>query len=268
MELAHLPSSGGTDASLPEATSLAGRRALAPRIGGGRANALIGYPGLHPTSPRTPGRGPAKPFHGPLRETRSGHTPVTFDTIAVLCRLYTWSWTGIRLSVRSKFMAPSRNSVLRSKYTCTIRLNTDAYLCAVIARRNLRRSTARPMASDASRASQGCIPRRSCIVGHVSSPGSHAFAHGTPHTEHGAHAPMNTPNEHPHGCHTSAHPIPSSLARCCPPTPDHTHFFLGGVSGRLPNPNLAFSAGLRMRKEHMRLSSMVITAPALSNSPQ
>lgn len=160
------------------------------------------------------------------------------------------------------------NSVLRSKYTCTIRLNTDAYLCAVIARRNLRRSTARPMGRPMHHASQGCIPRRSCIVGHVSSPGSHAFAHGTPHTEHGAHAPMNTPNEHPHGCHTSAHPIPSSLARCCPPTPDHTHFFLGGVSGRLPNPNLAFSAGLRMRKEHMRLSSMVITAPALSNSPQ
>jgi len=48
------------------------------------------------------------------------------------------------------------------------------------------------------------------------------------------------------------------------------HFFLGGVSGRapLPKPNLAFSAGLRMRKEHMRLSSMAITAPALSNSPQ
>jgi len=28
------------------------------------------------------------------------------------------------------------------------------------------------------------------------------------------------------------------------------------------------SAGLRMRKEHMRLSSTAMTAPALSNSPQ
>jgi len=40
------------------------------------------------------------------------------------------------------------------------------------------------------------------------------------------------------------------------------------VPRRLPNPNLAFSAGLRMRKEHMRSSSTLITAPALSNSPQ
>jgi len=43
----------------------------------------------------------------------------------------------------------------------------------------------------------------------------------------------------------------------------------GGVSGLLvENPNLCFSVGFRMRKEHMRLSSTDMTAPALSNSPQ
>ena len=48
--------------------------------------------------------------------------------------------------------------------------------------------------------------------------------------------------------------------------------FRGGVSGRpLPMPPYAYfflSAGLRMRNEHIRLSSTAITAPALSNSPQ
>jgi len=47
------------------------------------------------------------------------------------------------------------------------------------------------------------------------------------------------------------------------------HFLRGGVSGRLPNNDtFCLSAGLRMRKEHMRLSSTAMTAPALSNSPQ
>ena len=48
-----------------------------------------------------------------------------------------------------------------------------------------------------------------------------------------------------------------------------SHFLRGGVSGRLaPKLNFCLSAGLRMRKEHMRLSSTAMTAPALSNSPQ
>ena len=47
------------------------------------------------------------------------------------------------------------------------------------------------------------------------------------------------------------------------------HRFRGGVSGRFAEkPNLCFSVGLRMRKEHIRLSSTDMTAPALSNSPQ
>jgi hypothetical protein len=47
------------------------------------------------------------------------------------------------------------------------------------------------------------------------------------------------------------------------------HFLRGGVSGRLPISGIFdLSAGLRMRKEHMRLSSTDMTAPALSNSPQ
>ena len=50
------------------------------------------------------------------------------------------------------------------------------------------------------------------------------------------------------------------------------HRFLGGVNGRpLPMPPYAYfflSAGFRMRKEHIKLSSTAITAPALSNSPQ
>jgi len=47
------------------------------------------------------------------------------------------------------------------------------------------------------------------------------------------------------------------------------HFLRGGVSGRLlVLPIVDLSAGLRMRKEHMRLSSTAMTAPALSNSPQ
>lgn len=113
--------------------SLAGRRALAPRIWGGRAHALIGYPGLRPTSPRTPGRGPARPFHGPLRETRNGHTPVTRAVPFVCIR-----WTNA-LSVRSKFHWHEGVILFYAqKYTCTIRLNTDAYLRRVIARRNLR----------------------------------------------------------------------------------------------------------------------------------
>lgn len=81
--------------------SLAGRRALAPRIWGGRAHALIGFPGLHPTSPRTPGRGPARPFHGTLRETRNGHTPVTSQYVCNAVSLYTI--LDKSLSVRSKF---------------------------------------------------------------------------------------------------------------------------------------------------------------------
>ena len=68
--------------------------------------------------------------------------------------------------------------------------------------------------------------------------------------------------------------------KCLPHPPSHTstthlttaksqtaHFFRGGVNGREPppNPNLDFSAGFRMRKEHMRLSSMAITAPACTS---
>lgn len=46
----------------------------------------------------------------------------------------------------------------------------------------------------------------------------------------------------------------------------------GGVDGlppaRPPKPGIAFfSAGLRIWKEHIRFSSTVIMAPALSNSP-
>lgn len=89
--------------------SLAGRRALAPRIWGGRAHALIGYPGLRPTSPRTPGRGPARPFHGPLRETRNGHTPVTRAVPFVCIR-----WTDLFRFAQS-FIGTKANSVLRSK---------------------------------------------------------------------------------------------------------------------------------------------------------
>ena len=47
---------------------------------------------------------------------------------------------------------------------------------------------------------------------------------------------------------------------------------LGGVAARLPPPpakeKLALSAGLSMRKEHVRSSSTTMIAPALSNSPQ
>ena len=54
--------------------------------------------------------------------------------------------------------------------------------------------------------------------------------------------------------------------------PRPPYFLRGGVKGRAlpppPNSILALSAGLRMRKEHMRLSSTAMTAPALSNSPQ
>ena len=44
----------------------------------------------------------------------------------------------------------------------------------------------------------------------------------------------------------------------------------GGVIGRdvPPNENFCFSAGLRIWNEHMSVSSMLIMAPALSNSPQ
>lgn len=90
--------------------SLAGRRALAPRIWGGRAHALIGYPGLRPTSPRTPGRGPARPFHGPLRETRNGHTPVTRAVPFVCIRS---GQTLFRFA--QSFIGTKANSVLRSK---------------------------------------------------------------------------------------------------------------------------------------------------------
>lgn len=179
--------------------SLAGRRALAPRIWDGRAHALIGYPGLRPTSPRTPGRGPARPFHGPLRETRNGHTPVTRAVPFVCIR-----WTNA-LSVRSKFHWHEGVILFYAqKYTCTIRLNTDAYLRRVIARRNLRPAL---HAARRGRAPRD-VPRRDVV-------GARLVARiariRTRHTA-GAHAPMNTPNEHPHGCHTSAHPIPSSLA--------------------------------------------------------
>lgn len=113
--------------------SLAGRRALAPRIWGGRAHALIGYPGLRPTSPRTPGRGPARPFHGPLRETRNGHTPVTRAVPFVCIR-----WTNLFRFAQS-FIGTKANSVLRSKVYLH---NSSQHRCLlarrVIARRNLR----------------------------------------------------------------------------------------------------------------------------------
>ena len=58
----------------------------------------------------------------------------------------------------------------------------------------------------------------------------------------------------------------------------HDHFFFappprGGVMGRPdsepPYGNFAFfSAGLRIWKEHISVSSTLIMAPALSNSPQ
>lgn len=181
--------------------SLAGRRALAPRIWGGRAHALIGYPGLRPTSPRTPGRGPARPFHGPLRETRNGHTPVTRAVPFVCIR-----WTNLFRFAQS-FIGTKANSVLRSKVYLH---NSSQHRCLlarrVIARRNLRPALhARRARADGGRARAS----RDDVVG------ARLVARiariRTRHTA-GAHAPMNTPNEHPHGCHTSAHPIPSSLA--------------------------------------------------------
>ena len=185
--------------------SLAGRRALAPRIWGGRAHALIGYPGLRPTSPRTPGRGPARPFHGPLRETRNGHTPVTRAV-----RLYTLDKSRLCLSVRSKFrMARRCNSVLRSKVYLH---NSSQHRCLLAASDRAPKLAPRVTRGATGPSAEAARRPATTSSAHVSSPGSHAFAHGTPHTEHGAHAPMNTPNEHPHGCHTSAHPIPSSLA--------------------------------------------------------
>jgi len=78
--------------------------------------------------------------------------------------------------------------------------------------------------------------------------------------------------------HSHNHPCHLRLPRPhrCPRTaaihtwsPAHLPF-RGGVSGRdaPPNENFCFSAGFRMRKEHMSDSSTAITAPALSNSPQ
>ena len=231
--------------------SLAGRRALAPRIWGGRAHSLIGYPGLRPTSPRTPGRGPARPFHGPLRETRNGHTPVTSQYSVHLDE---------SLSVRSKFIWHEGEFCFTLKSIPAQFVSTPMLTCAASDRapKKLRPALHAARAEAATSRDDVVGARLVARIARIR----------TRHTA-GAHAPMNSPNEHPHGCHTSAHPIPSVARRCCPRlTTLHTHFFLGGVSGRLPNPNLAFSAGLRMRKEHMRLSSMVITAPALSNSPQ
>jgi hypothetical protein len=112
-------------------------------------------------------------------------------------------WTNL-LSVRSKFHWHEGVILFYAqKYTCTIRLNTDAYLRRVIARRNLR------PALHAARRGRGRATSRDDVVG------ARLVARiariRTRHTA-GAHAPMNTPNEHPHGCHTSADPIPSSLA--------------------------------------------------------
>ena len=157
--------------------SLAGRRALAPRIWGGRAHALIGYPGLRPTSPRTPGRGPARPFHGPLRETRNGHTPVTSQYSVHLDESLNGS-----LKV---YLARRRNSVLRSKvYLHNSSQHRCCNLRAVIARRN----SLRPVTANKPRS-----PRDDVV-------GSRLVARiariRTRHTA-GAHAPMNTPNEHP-----------------------------------------------------------------------
>ena len=74
------------------------------------------------------------------------------------------------------------------------------------------------------------------------------------------HAPSSPHASPPRTCASGAH-----RAR-----PAHLPPFRGGVSGREvpPNENFCFSAGLRMRKEHMSDSSTAITAPALSNSPQ
>ena len=67
-------------------------------------------------------------------------------------------------------------------------------------------------------------------------------------------------------------PLILTLSRL-PPPPHFPVLFLGGVLGLLPiidpNPPMSFrSAGLRIWKLHMRFSSTVIIAPALSNSPQ
>ena len=69
--------------------------------------------------------------------------------------------------------------------------------------------------------------------------------------------------------------VPRSCTRHSSP-PRSSHFpvlFRGGVLGllpiMLPNPPMSFlSAGFRIWKLHMRFSSTVIIAPALSNSPQ
>ena len=67
-------------------------------------------------------------------------------------------------------------------------------------------------------------------------------------------------------------PIEPLTPKSCmpPPRPGRLYRLRGGVSGRElpPKENFCFSAGLRMRKEHMSDSSMAMMAPALSNSPQ
>jgi len=42
----------------------------------------------------------------------------------------------------------------------------------------------------------------------------------------------------------------------------------GGVNGRPACPDVLLSAGFKIWKEHINVSSIVIIAPALSNSPQ
>jgi len=90
---------------------------------------------------------------------------------------------------------------------------------------------------------------------------------------------------HPHPCalyqesHSSdptAVHRPTPEPRLASPPPSRPHFpalLRGGVLGllpiMLPNPPISFlSAGFKIWKLHMRFSSTVIIAPALSNSPQ
>jgi hypothetical protein len=92
---------------------------------------------------------------------------------------------------------------------------------------------------------------------------SRAKGHGpNPYGMGHAHAPQSEPrNARTDTPQRSPPPLPASPS---------TQRLRGGVSGRELPPKSAFcfSAGLRMRKEHMSDSSIAMTAPALSNSPQ